>query len=87
MEVWRQPLTSLRAPIMIDLLADPFENAFDNAPGWEKWVIDRAFLMLPAVEKVAIYMSSYKDFPPRQRPASFSIDQVMEKVNASLKAR
>jgi arylsulfatase A-like enzyme len=87
MEVWRMPLTSLRAPIMIDLLADPFENAFDNAPAWEKWEIDRAFLILPAVEKVANYMATYKDFPPRQRPASFSIDQVMEKVNASMKAR
>jgi hypothetical protein len=43
--------------------------------------------MLTAVEKVAVYMSSDKDFPPQQRPASFSIDQIMDKVNASLKAR
>jgi arylsulfatase len=43
--------------------------------------------MLSAVEKVSLYMSSYKDFPPRQRPTSFSIDQVMEKVNAALRAR
>ena len=49
MDVWRQPFTSLRAPILVDLLADPFENAFDNAPAWEKWYIDRAFLILPAV--------------------------------------
>ncbi len=87
MDVWRQPLTSLRAPILVDLLADPFENAFDNAPAWEKWYIDRAFLILPAVEKVANYMATYKDFPQRQRPSSFSIDQVMEKIDASVKAR
>jgi arylsulfatase len=49
-------------------------------------MIDRAFLILPAVEKVAIYLSSYKQFPPRQKPASFSIDQVIDKLNATIKA-
>ena len=43
--------------------------------------------ILTAVEMVSIYMSTYKDFPPRQQPASFSIDQLMKQVNASLKAR
>jgi len=87
MQVWRMPLTQLRAPIMIDLMTDPFEYSFDGSAYWEKWAMDHAFMALPAVEKVANYMASYKDFPPRQRPASFSIDQVMEKVNASLKGR
>ena len=72
---------------MIDLMTDPFENAFDGSAYWEKWAIDRSFLILPAVEKVGVYMATYKEFPPRQRSASFSIDQVMEKVNASMKAR
>ena len=85
--VWRMPLTPLRAPLIIDLKADPFEYAFDGSTVfYDKWMMDRTFLILPAVEKVATYMATYKDFPPRQRPASFSIDQVMEKVNASLKA-
>jgi arylsulfatase len=44
-------------------------------------------MLLPAASKVAAYMSTYKDFPPRQRPSSFSIDQIMEKVNASLKGK
>ena len=81
------PLTSLRAPIMIDLLSDPFEYSWDGSAYWDKWEMDHAFLILPAVEKVATYMATYKDFPPRQRPASFSIDQVMEKVNASMKVK
>lgn len=42
---------------------------------------------VPAVEKVALHMSTCKDFPPRQRPASFSIDQVMEKIGASIKVQ
>jgi len=86
--VWRMPLTPLRAPLIIDLKADPFEYAFDGSTVmFDKWMMDRTFLILPAVEKVAQYMATYKEFPPRQRPASFSIDQVMEKVNASMKTR
>jgi arylsulfatase len=85
--VWRMPPTPLRGPIIIDLMSDPFEYAFDGAAGYDLWLIEHAFLILPAVSKVAAYMATYKDFPPRQRPASFSIDQGMEKVNASLKGK
>ena len=50
-------------------------------------VLDHAFLVLPAVQKVGIYLSSYKNFPPRQRPASFSVDQVIEKLEQSTKGK
>jgi arylsulfatase len=68
-------------------MSDPFEYAWDASVGYETWNVQHAFLALPAVAKVAAYMATYKNFPPRQRPASFSIDQVMEKVNASLKGK
>ena len=87
MDVWRMPTTAVRAPIMTDLMTDPFENAFDGSAYYERWLMEHAFLVLPAVSKVAAYLATYKDFPPRQRPASFSIDQVMEKVNAAIKTR
>ena len=87
MEIWRNPLTTLRAPIMSDLMADPFEYAVDGSPVfYEKWMVDRAFLILPAVQKVSQYLASYKEFPPRQRPASFSIDQAIEALERSMKA-
>ncbi len=86
MNIWRDPMTTLRAPTLVDLKADPFEYAVDGSIQYEKWMIDRAFLILPAVAKVARYLASYKEFPPRQRPASFSIDQVVDKLNASIKS-
>lgn len=86
MNIWRYPLTDLRAPLIIDLMTDPYEYSIDGSVGYEKWMMDRAFLALPAVEKVAVYLATYKQFPPRQRPASFSIDQVIDKLNTSLKA-
>lgn len=44
-----------------------------------------AFLILPAVDKVGQYLSTYKEFPPRQKPASFSIDQVIDKLHSETK--
>ena len=68
-------------------MADPFEYAVDGSPVfYEKWMVDRAFLILPAVQKVSQYLASYKEFPPRQRPASFSIDQAIEALERSMKA-
>ncbi len=82
MEIWRNPLVTLRAPTIIDLMADPYEYSVDGSVNYEKWMLDRAFLVLPAVQKVGEYLSSYKEFPPRQKPASFSIDQILEKLQS-----
>jgi len=87
MNVWRMPLTPMRAPVFIDLQSDPYEYAWDNSAYWEKWAMEHAFLVLPAVAKVGAYLATYKEFPPRQRPASFSIDQVMDKLEAATKQR
>jgi arylsulfatase len=72
---------------MIDLKSDPFEYSWDAAANWEQWAAEHTFLLLPAVAKVSTYLSTYKEFPPRQRPASFSIDQVSDKLNQSTKGK
>ena len=83
MNVWRMPLTPMRAPVMIDLKSDPYEYSWDASAYWEGWAIKRSYLILPAVAKVSAYLQTYKEFPPRQRPASFSIDQVIQKLEAT----
>lgn len=87
MQVWRMPLTTLRAPIIIDLKSDPYEYSWDASAYWEKWIMERSYLALPAVEKVGAYLQTYRDFPPRQRPASFSVDQIIEKLEAGNKGK
>jgi arylsulfatase A-like enzyme len=84
-DVWRMPLTQLRAPYMIDLKADPYEYAVDAAMGYNPWLMKHAYMVLPAASKVGAYLATYKAFPPRQRPASFSIDQVIEKLESTTK--
>ncbi len=83
MQVWRQPMTPMRAPVMVDLLSDPYEYSIDGSAYYERWAMDHAFFVLPAINKVGAYLMTYRDFPPRQRPASFSIDQILEKLEAA----
>jgi arylsulfatase len=87
MEVWRNPLTNLRAPLVLDLKSDPYEYAWDSAATYEDWMMKHAFLTLPAVAKVSEFLATFKQFPPRQRPASFSIDQVIEKLQSTTKGK
>jgi arylsulfatase len=78
-DVWDMPFTNRRAPMLVDLRADPLERAEDSV-GYHSWLIDRAFYFVPAQQAVARFLASFKEFPPRQRPGSFSVDQVVEKL-------
>jgi len=83
-EVWSEPFVSLRVPKIFDLRSDPFERAEHEADMfYKKWWIDHVFLLVPAQALVAQWLESFREFPPRQRPASFSIDQVMQKLTES----
>ncbi len=77
-DVWQEPLVPLRVPKVFCLRSDPFERADHDAADYERWRADRLFLLVPAQVYVAQWLQSFKEFPPRQKPASFSIDQVME---------
>ncbi|SHM79485.1 arylsulfatase [Chitinophaga jiangningensis] len=86
MSVWREPLDVLRAPLLEDLRGDPFEYAYDHASAYyDKWFMDRAFLVLPSAEAVGRYLATYKQFPPRQKPASFDISEFTGELKARAK--
>ena len=81
LDVWKEPLVSSRAPNIYNLRSDPFERATEDATMfYGKWMADRAFLLVPAQQIVGEFLQTFKEFPPRQRPASFSIDQALEKA-------
>lgn len=80
-EVWSEPLVSLRVPKIFNLRSDPFERAdVDADMFYAKWLADRAFLLVPAQAIVAQFLKTFEQFPPRQKPASFSVDQALEKA-------
>lgn len=77
--VWQGEFTKLRAPNMYNLRSDPFERSGDSIYKGD-WQAKRAFLLVPAQAAVAQWLSSFKEFPPRQKPASFNLDEVMKKM-------
>ena len=79
-DVWQQPFVQLRLPKLFSLRADPFERADHEGMDYSRWRIDRVYLLVPAQAFVVNWLQSFKEFPPRQKPASFGIDQVMEKL-------
>jgi arylsulfatase A-like enzyme len=80
LEVWMQPLTTLRAPKLFNLRSDPFERAQHEAGDYVRWFVEHAFVLVPAQSLVAQHLQTFQEFPPRQKPGSFSVDQAMEKL-------
>jgi arylsulfatase len=78
--VWEEPFVDLRVPALYDLRSDPFERANQESIGYSTWRIERLYLLVPAQAFVAGWLASFKEFPPRQKPASFNLDQVMQKI-------
>jgi arylsulfatase A-like enzyme len=84
--VWREPLVSLRAPMIVNLRSDPFERGPEDASMfYDKWTADLSFLLVPAQAIVSEFLKTFQEFPPRQKPASFSIDQALEKARENEK--
>jgi arylsulfatase len=80
LRAWIEPWTPLRVPLMFHLRRDPYERAYATSNTYYDWMIDRVFLLVPAQAYVANFLKTFQDFPPRQKAASFGIDQVMEKL-------
>jgi arylsulfatase A-like enzyme len=80
LRVWMDPFVPLRVPLIFNLRRDPYERATITSNTYHDWQIDRAFMLVPAQAYVGEFMKTFKEFPPRQKAASFSLDQVMEKL-------
>jgi arylsulfatase A-like enzyme len=79
-DVWQEPFTFLRLPKLFNLRTDPFEQADQISIGYSQWRAERLFALVPAQGFVAEFLGTFKDYPPRQKPGSFSIDQVLESL-------
>jgi arylsulfatase A-like enzyme len=77
--VWKNEFTNLRAPKLFNLRSDPFERG-DESMLYDKWGIDRIFIIIPAQALVMQWLQSFKEFPPRQKPATYNLDEVMQKM-------
>jgi arylsulfatase A-like enzyme len=85
LQVWAEPFTPLRLPKIFDLRADPYERAdVTSNTYWEWGLSNGAGPMMGAQAATVKFLETFKEFPPSQRPASFTIDQAVEKMKQSL---
>jgi arylsulfatase A-like enzyme len=84
-EVWQEPLVPLRLPKLFNLRTDPFERADHEGIDYPKWRLERAFVLVPAQSIVGNFLGTLQEFPPRQKPGSFSLGDAMEKIQAGAK--
>jgi arylsulfatase len=76
--VWMEPFVPLRVPLIFNLRRDPYERASITSNTYFDWVLARVYLLVPAQAYVAKFLETFKEYPPRQKAASFSLDKVME---------
>ena len=84
LQVWAEPFTPLRVPKLFNLRTDPFERADTTSNTYWDWYVNKGYLIMAAQGIVAEFLKTFREYPPRQKAASFTIDQAMERMNASL---
>jgi arylsulfatase len=87
MQVWGEPFTALRIPKLYNLRTDPFERADITSNTYWDWYCYKGYLIMAAQAIIQPFLETFKDFPPRQKAASFTIDQAMEKMETVLSSQ
>jgi hypothetical protein len=81
--VWANPFTNLRVPKIFNIRTDPYERADITSNTYYDWLLDHAFLLVPAQAYVGQFLMTFKEYPQRQKAASFKMDEVMERLKES----
>jgi arylsulfatase A-like enzyme len=84
LQIWAEPFVPLRLPKLFNLRTDPFERADITSNTYFDWVLENGPLVLVASTLVGQFLETFKEFPPRQSAASFTIDQAVAKLEESL---
>jgi len=80
LQAWAEPWTELRIPLLFNLRRDPYERATITSNTYWDWYLDRVYLLLPAAEYTAQFLATFEEFPPRQKPGSFTIGDAKDKI-------
>ena len=78
--IWSTPFVTLRVPKIFNLRTDPYERADITSNTYYDWLLNHAFLFVPAQAIVGQFIGTFQEFPPSQKAGSFSLDQVMDKL-------
>jgi arylsulfatase len=84
MRIWAEPFTPLRVPKIFGLRTDPFERADTTSNTYYDWFLDHDFIAAYGTAVATMFLETFKEFPPRHPPASFTITQAVQKLHAFL---
>ncbi|MEA3409069.1 MAG: arylsulfatase [Candidatus Eisenbacteria bacterium] len=79
-QAWAEPFVPLRVPLLFNLRRDPWERSQVTSNTYYDWLLDRAYLFIPAQAYVGNFLATFKDYPPRMEAASFSLDKVLKEL-------
>ena len=82
MRIWQEPFVKLRLPNICNLRRDPFERAGYNSNTYLDWLVDHVPQLYMVQALVAGQIENFAKYPPRQKPASFNLDEVMRQVQS-----
>jgi arylsulfatase len=82
MKIWQEPFVKLRLPNIYNLRRDPFERATYNSNTYLDWMVDHVPQLYMVTALVAAQIEEFVKYPPRQKPASFNLDEVMRAVQS-----
>ncbi len=80
LQVWAEPFTRLRVPKIYNLRTDPYEFADVTSNTYYDWFLHNAYFIFVAQTAAAKFAETFKDFPPVQRPNSFTVDDALAKM-------
>ena len=81
--VWKNPYTPQAWPSLVNLRADPFERGMHESIGYSWWATRRMFSISAAAVITQNFLKTFLDFPPRQEPGSFSVDRIIQQLEAA----
>jgi arylsulfatase A-like enzyme len=85
LRIWAEPFTNLRVPKIFNLRTDPYERADITSNTYYDWLLDHVFLLVPAQDYVGQFLTTFRDYPQRQKAASFNMDEVMKTLQEGAK--
>lgn len=81
LQAWAEPFIPLRVPLIFHLRRDPYERSQKTSNTYYDWLLDRVYILIPAQRYVGGFLNTFKEYPPRQKAASFSLEQVIDRLS------
>jgi arylsulfatase A-like enzyme len=83
MRIWAEPFVQLRVPKVFNLRTDPLERADITSNSYYEWFLHHDYIALASTVLIVPFLQTFKEFPPRQKPGSFSLEQALQRMQDS----